>query len=122
MKNTTIKLRIHYATGEQIIDLDYIPLESTYVNCTLLMQQFKNGCLIERNHKFLQTQFDLTGAGPCRIMEFNDRKEFVTIKVCANTSGAPMAYLISEPYVIILKESSILLSQPICSMVIIDHT
>ena len=121
MNKRMIKLKIQFTDVSLELALGYLNLDKPSLEVAPLMEHYETGCLISSSHGYQQTQFILTGADPCWLVEFNERKEFVTIKVCANSKSAPISYLISEPYVIILTDHSILPSEPIRSMVITDY-
>ena len=67
-----------------------------------ILKHFPKGCLIERKHPFLQTQFDVTGTDLCLLLVFDELKQFITAKLSLNGREAASSYFIAEPYVILL--------------------
>ena len=122
MKNTKT-ITIHYEeSDEKVVTLAYAPVESTWVNCHELFQKFPNGCLVERKHKFLQTQFILDNTESCKLVVFDVKKGFVTVKSHSHIGDAPFSFLISDHYVVLLPTESTLDLEGILSMTILSHS
>ncbi len=95
-------IRVHLAKSEQTIRCGYLPHKLTWVDGKTLFSEYPGGVLVERKHKFLQTQFILTGAKRCMLFTFDEDKKFVTMKPNLSGNDAPFSYYISEPYVLLL--------------------
>jgi len=105
MKNTQT-ITIHYEESEKEVILNYAPADSTWVNCNTLLKDFPSGCLVEGKHKFLQTQFILDNTESCKLIVFDVKKEFVSIKTHNHTGDAPFSFLISDHYVVLLPDNN----------------
>ena len=115
MKSTRI-ITIHYEKSEDVLTLGYAPVSATWVSCQTLFQEFPAGCLIERKHKFLQTQIILDNTPDCLLIVFDVGKEFVTVKPHKNLGDAPMSFLTSDHYVVLLPANTALTTKDIRSI------
>lgn len=113
-------VRLHLKNGEHEVEMNYIPLTSTWVNGNELLNTYKQGCLIERKHRFLQTQLILDYVRPCMIMVFDRIGKFVTVKPIYKTYYSPFSILIQERYILLLPDDSDLLKLSIGGIAIVE--
>jgi len=87
--------------NEPVPKLNLIPSEKTWIEVKAVLQKFPDGCLVERKHPFLQTQFILDGAADCLLIGFDKNGKFINARPFYDDYNAPFSYLISEPYVVV---------------------
>ena len=102
MKKLFKTIKFQLLNSEEVMPLGYVPLKNTTVSGKKILKYFPKGCLIERKHPFLQTQYDVTDTGDCWLLVFNEQKQFVTAKPFYTFNGVPSSYFISEHYVVLL--------------------
>lgn len=101
-----IKIISKYEQHE--LEVGFKKNEKAWVDAVSLLKQYKNGCLVERKHTFLQTQYILSGAKPSMLLEFNDEQQLVSLKTYYDVCDAPISYLVSSTYVLIIPAEGIL--------------
>ena len=101
MKNSLKTFKIHFANEVIEMPLGYWPLETTIAEGKAVLKNFPNGCLLERKHPFLQTQFDMTDSSSCWLLVFDDQLQFVTAKPFVDCK-ANMSFFIADPYVVLI--------------------
>ena len=120
MEKSVKSIKVHTDVGSRtLLSCNYIQTNKTWVECKSLLQDYPEGILIERKHKYLQTQFILSGAEPCRLVVFNEGGHFVSVKSYENVSKAPFSFFISEPLVLLLPAINSLPNENIKSIEII---
>ncbi len=92
MKNSFKTVKIYLKGETQNLSLGYLPNKELNVNGKALLENYQCGCLIEKKHEFIQTQFILKDSGPCLLVIFDMNKEFVTIKPIFENSSAPLSF------------------------------
>lgn len=121
MRKLTKTIKIHFEVNECLLSLGYVPNKSLVLNCKELLHSFKNGCLVERKHSFMQTQFDLSDCTPCLLVIFDENKLFVTIKPIFKKPTAPLSFFISDPYVFIIPPNTNMINESILSFEFINN-
>jgi len=114
-------VRLHLENGEHEVEMNYIPLVSTWVDGNELLNTYKQGCLIERRHRYLQTQLILDYVRPCMILVFDRIGKFVTVKPIYKTYYSPFSILIQERYILLLPNDSDLLKLSIGGIAILEE-
>ena len=125
LKNTDIMknkrtIKLNFEESEQIVNLEYIHIDATWVDCKTLLQAHPNALLIECKHKFLQTQFALNDTDPCKLLVFDKDRKYVATKTNYHKGTAPFSFLISEQYVLILPINYTLKKQKITSISLLN--
>lgn len=101
MKNSLKTFKIYFKNGVIEMPLGYRSLKTTIVECKAILQQFPIGCLLERKHLFLQTQFDMTDSSNCWLLVFDEHLQFVTAKPFVDCKSN-MSFFIADPYVVLI--------------------
>ena len=57
MKKLYKTIKFQLLNSEDVMSLGYLPLKNTMVSGKKILKHFPKGCLIERKHPFLQTQY-----------------------------------------------------------------
>lgn len=102
--NNLKTVRFHWKDGETELDLEFIQLEKTWIDGKQLLDEFWDGCVIECNHKYIQTQLILNDI-ECFVMIFNEDREFISKKPVAN-SGSPFSLFIPDSIIVLLPVNS----------------
>ena len=99
------------AENEPERKLPLVPAKKTWVEVKAVLQKYPGGCLVERKHPFLQTQFILDGSDDCLLISFDGNGKYAGTKAFRNKTAAPFSYLISDPYVVVVPDGEGLLPE-----------
>ena len=102
MKNLYKTVKFQLLNSELEMDLGYLPVKTTMVSGKTFLKSYPKGFLVERKHKYLQTQFDVTGTGHCLLLVFDEFKQFVTVNPYFTSRNEPLSIFISDPYVVLI--------------------
>lgn len=121
MQNSFKRVKLLFNDGDTPVVLGYLPLNCTVVDAKDFLKKFKNGILIEKTHKFLQTQLILTGVGPCQVRVHSENSIYGHLKPCfSNNKDVPFSFLIPEKYIYLLPTDSNIPDREIRSWSIIE--
>lgn len=105
MQKEFIKIKLRFDKGEEQFNVFCFPLKETVVAVKPIVEDLNDGCLIIRRHNYVQTQYTMTGAGPCFLMLFDEHGKYVSSRMHSGDSKAPFFSFISDKYVLILPVS-----------------
>ncbi len=112
-------IKLHFRDGSKTLAFGFHKIFKTYVDVGEILHHHPAGCLLMRQHKFLQTQLILNGVGSCRLIVFNEQGRFVAIKLHDTVGDAPISMFIPELFILVLPTGSGLLKESISSMEIV---
>lgn len=105
MQTLVRNIQLNFADGEKKLIVGNLSLQKNYINILEIAHFKERGCLLTKEHPFLQTQFDLTGAEDCQLISFDEHFNFITIQYYRNHQNAPFSFAITAPYVLILPDT-----------------
>jgi hypothetical protein len=121
MQTLVRNIQLNFATSEKKLTVGNLSLQKNYIHI-LEAERFKErGCLFTKEHHYLQTQFDLTGAEDCQLISFDEKLNFKTVRYYRNHQNAPFSFFITAPYVLILPDTHSLPVQSTRSLQLLDY-
>jgi len=103
-KNMKTNANITFNNINKKYPIKYLSLNKNYLE---IQSNFPNRLLIEKSHKYLQTQFNVSEAKDYFILSFNYDKELISIKkYSATNNNQLMSYFIPEPYVLFWNDTT----------------
>ena len=106
MQTLLRNIQLNFVTDAIKLTVGNLSLKTNYIKLKDEERFKERGCLFEKEHSSLQTQFDLTGFDDCQLLCFDEALQFEEIRYYRNYQGAPFSFLISEPYVLLLPTSA----------------
>lgn len=114
-------IQLNFADGEKKLTVGNLSLKKNYIHISATDRFKKRGCLLTKEHSFLTTQFDFTGAEDSQLLCFDEDLKFTGIKYYRNHQDAPFSVSTDASFVFVIPDNYNLPVEIIISLSLLDY-
>jgi hypothetical protein len=106
MNKKTRNIQLNFVDGEKKLTTGNLSVQKNYIHISKTDRFKDRGCLLTKEHSFLITQFDFTGASEdAQVLCFDEDLKFTGVKYYSNHQDAAISYTTAATYLLVMPNN-----------------